>query len=287
MHTWSFSKKANHHSRNFLTNHINPPLETALLCTSSEYSSQQTCTVSSDCFRLVTEVSLSVQILSTKKIQLNKNNHYSEIRVPSSSIASGLITMPVQWHCLLVHKQHLSVPQESIIIRPYVALDSQISAAIPVSQSSAHCILSLSLPYIMSSPSHHLLPARSLFTYHHVLVSQSRSLDSSRISLSRSLCTSVLPIKSSLTITWVPAIVLFPSLSLSQDDSPNQFSLPFSLPSYHVSPITFSLPSHSLDFILYLLLSTSVLVPSRAPFSESWLEILQTGDQGATHKHTL
>ena len=39
---------------------------------------QQTCTASSDCFRLVTEVSLSVQILSTKKIQLNKNSHYSE-----------------------------------------------------------------------------------------------------------------------------------------------------------------------------------------------------------------
>ena len=53
------------------------------MCTSSEYSSQQTCTASSDCFRLVTEISLSVQILSTKKIQLNKNNHYSEKGYPA------------------------------------------------------------------------------------------------------------------------------------------------------------------------------------------------------------
>ena len=76
----SFSKKANQTRENNVTNHINPPSKRALLCTSSEYSSQQTCTASSDCFRLVTEVSLSVQILSRKKIQLNKNNHYSEKR---------------------------------------------------------------------------------------------------------------------------------------------------------------------------------------------------------------
>ena len=69
----SFSKKATEpNSRNFRHKHINPPSKRALLCTSSEYSSQQTCTANSDCFRLVTEVSLSIQILSTKKIQLNK-----------------------------------------------------------------------------------------------------------------------------------------------------------------------------------------------------------------------
>ena len=77
----SFSKKANQTRETSVTIHINPPSKRALLCTSSEYSSQQSCTASSDCFRLVTKVSLSVQILSTKKIQLNKNNHYSE-KVP-------------------------------------------------------------------------------------------------------------------------------------------------------------------------------------------------------------
>ena len=77
----SFSK-ANQNRENSSTNHINPSSKRALLCTSSEYSSQQNCTASSDCFRLVTEVNLSVQILSRKKIQLNKNNHYSEKGTP-------------------------------------------------------------------------------------------------------------------------------------------------------------------------------------------------------------
>ena len=42
----------------------------------------------------------------------------------------NLLDIPMN---VLGYKFPLPTPQESIIIRPYVALDSQISAAIPVS----------------------------------------------------------------------------------------------------------------------------------------------------------